>query len=89
MQNEFCTPYHYHSEFDKLLRVMGQIQFLLFGDQADAPLLHRQGAKKDFDRRSIFVVSNFVNNHGVGGDSPSFYFSLQDCRFGCLFDLAA
>lgn len=64
-------------KFDKPFRIVCQIQFLLFGNQPYAPLLHCQRAEKNLNGFSFFVISNFINNHRVGGYSSPFYFSLQ------------
>ena len=69
------------SELDKLdefVGVMGQIQSFLVGDGPDAPLLHGQGAKEDFDWFALLIGTDVIEDIGVGGDGLTFDFGLED-----------
>lgn len=53
-------------ELNKLLWVVRKIEPLLVGHEADAPLLHSQGAEQDFDGLAVFVLADLIDDHRVG-----------------------
>jgi hypothetical protein len=60
-----------HSE-DEFLGEMSQIQPFFLGQQANPPLLHREGAKEHVDCSALFVMADLVDDISVGGNIVPF-----------------
>jgi len=54
------------SEFDKLLRVMREIQSLLVWNGSDSPLLHRKSSEQNLDVGARLVLANLGYHQRVG-----------------------
>jgi hypothetical protein len=64
------------SEFNELIRIMGQIERLLIGHRPDAPLLHRQRTEEDINSPAVFVRADPVYDQRMCGNLVSLNFAL-------------
>src|SRR5712692_4567754 len=74
-------------ELDELLWVVRQIEFLFFGNQTNAPLLHRQRPEQYLDWLAVIVLSYLVDHHCVSRDWQAFQFPFKQCGLGRFPDL--
>src|SRR5438067_1795718 len=68
---------------------MRHIQNLFIEDRANAPLLHRQCAKEDLDRFSIFVATNLIDYVRMRGNWMPLHVCLKESDLMRLPDTTA
>ena len=77
------------SELNELAGVVGEVELFGLGDEADAPLLHGEGAEEDLDGPAVFVVADAVDDHGLGVEGLAGDLAHEHRGLGRFFGLAA